>query len=417
MRILLSITFLLLSIAGISQNQKYAFKILEALTAPDMHGRGYIESGDQIAADYIEKQFEQFGIQKFGDSHQQEFTLDVNTFPGKMEVNVDGNTLTPGVDFVVEQHSGGATGEFEPIWINKDNCREQETYESIRENPIFILDPKGIEDKEFQKEFNSLFYMLARNHAVAKINDTKFTWGVGREAFPNAMLEIKREKLPETAKSITLNIEQVMVKDYKSQNVIGFIPGTHKKKKKEYVIICGHYDHLGRMGTDTYFPGANDNASGIAYLLSMMRFYTEHPPEYTMVFIAFGGEEAGLVGSEFYTENPLFPLKKIRFVLNMDIMGTGSEGITVVNSTVQEKEYQILLDINSETDLLPKIKKRGPTQNSDHYHFAKRDIPAFFIYTLGGSPAYHDVEDQFGNIRMEAYESLMKLMIEFVQRL
>lgn len=414
----LIILLVFLSSVSFAQNKKYAQKVLETLTSPEYDGRGYVNGGDAKAADYIAKEMERYGLKKFDGSYLQHFKLDVNTFPSEIVVEIDGKALTPGTDFVVSPYSGSSEGEFTPLWVNKDNYEDKDTYEDIRNNKILILDPAGIEDKEKLKEFNSLYFAFNEVLPTVLINDSKFTWGVGRQAMPNAMVEILRDKLPTDAETITLKVKNKLIKDYQSQNVVGYLPGKDKKKKKQYVVVCGHYDHLGRMGPDTYFPGANDNASGIAYLLSMMRYFAEgEGPDYTMVFIAFGGEEAGLVGSEYFCNNPLMPLKKTRFVLNLDIMGTGSEGITVVNSTVQTEEYQIMLDINNEKDLLAKIKKRGPTQNSDHYHFTTHDVPAFFIYTLGGSPAYHDVEDTFGNIQMEEYDDLMTLFKEFLMRL
>jgi Zn-dependent M28 family amino/carboxypeptidase len=87
------------------------------------------------------------------------------------------------------------------------------------------------------------------------------------------------------------------------------------------------------MGEDTYFPGANDNASGISLLMNLAKYYAANPQEYSIGFICFAGEEAGLVGSHYFTENPLVSLKKVRFLLNTDLAGTGEEGITVVNVT------------------------------------------------------------------------------------
>ena len=86
--------------------------------------------------------------------------------------------------------------------------------------------------------------------------------------------------------------------------------------KNEYIYIVGHYDHLGRMGKEVYFPGANDNASGISMILSLAKeLAQEEKTKYSMVFICFGSEEIGLVGSKYYTENPLVPLEKIKFLI------------------------------------------------------------------------------------------------------
>ncbi|WP_448636180.1 M28 family peptidase [Pedobacter panaciterrae] len=79
------------------------------------------------------------------------------------------------------------------------------------------------------------------------------------------------------------------------------------------MVITAHYDHLGGMGNKTYFPGANDNASGISFLLSLAKYYAANPQPYTMAFICFAGEEAGLLGSKYFTEYPLLALQKSGF--------------------------------------------------------------------------------------------------------
>ena len=76
------------------------------------------------------------------------------------------------------------------------------------------------------------------------------------------------------------------------------------------------------MGKDTYFPGANDNASGISLLLNLAHYYAANPRPYSIGFICFAGEEAGLIGSKYFTEHPLVPLKNIRFLINTDLAGT-----------------------------------------------------------------------------------------------
>ena len=69
-------------------------------------------------------------------------------------------------------------------------------------------------------------------------------------------------------------------------------------------------------------------------LFELADYYTKNPPDYSIVFMAFAAEEAGLLGSRFYTENPLFPPKNIHFLINLDLIGTGSEGMTVVNGSI-----------------------------------------------------------------------------------
>jgi Zn-dependent M28 family amino/carboxypeptidase len=171
------------------------------------------------------------------------------------------------------------------------------------------------------------------------------------------------------------------------------------------------------MGKDTYFPGANDNASGVSLLMNLAHYYASHPQRYSIGFILFAGEEAGLIGSKYFTENPLVPLKNIRFLLNTDLAGTGEEGITVVNATEYPKEFELLKSINNENKLLAAVNARGKAANSDHYFFSEKGVPAFFFYTLGGIKAYHDVFDKAATLPLNEHEDLFKLIVKFNEKL
>ena len=131
--------------------------------------------------------------------------------------------------------------------------------------------------------------------------------------------------------------------------------------------------------------------------------------------MAFGAEEVGILGSKFYVDNPLFPLEDIKFVLNLDILGTGDEGITVVNGVQHKKLFKKLTSINSKQQYLAKVKIRGRAANSDHYWFSQLGIPAFFIYTMGGIKAYHDVYDKSQTLPLSEFDDLYHLLIEFIE--
>ena len=131
----------------------------------------------------------------------------------------------------------------------------------------------------------------------------------------------------------------------------------------------------------------------------------------------FSGEEAGLIGSKYYTEHPVLPLKNIKFLINTDLAGTGEEGITVVNASVYPKEYALLNQVNNENKLLTKINARGKAANSDHYYFSENGVPAFFFYTLGGIKAYHDVFDKSETLPLNEHEDLFKLIVLFNKKL
>jgi Zn-dependent M28 family amino/carboxypeptidase len=196
---------------------------------------------------------------------------------------------------------------------------------------------------------------------------------------------------------------------------MAMVKGTANSQK--FLVVTAHYDHLGRMGSDTYFPGANDNASGVAEMLALAAYFAKNPLHKNILFVAFTGEEAGLLGSKYFVRNPPIPLDSIDFLLNLDLSGTGDEGITVVNATLYPEIFDKLVSLNKENNYVAKVKKRGPAANSDHYYFTENSVPAFFIYTLGGIKAYHDVYDKPETLPLDEAADLIQLYIRFFKYL
>jgi Zn-dependent M28 family amino/carboxypeptidase len=264
------------------------------------------------------------------------------------------------------------------------------------------------------KKLAGLSKEIAQYLPVIEITNQKFTWSVSSERLPNPLIYIQDSAFQE-GQNIKADIQTNLWEDYSSRNVIAYLPGT--KGAKKTIVFTAHYDHLGRMGELTYFPGANDNASGTAMLLTLAKYFKEHPVNVNILFIAFAGEEAGLLGSKHFVEHPTLPLKKMSFLVNLDIMGSGEEGITVVNATLFNDQFKLLQEINTEKGLLTQVKSRGPAQNSDHYWFTEKGVPAFFIYTMGSNKNYHDVFDTYENLTFSEYSDITTLLSEFVLRL
>ncbi len=412
--LLIVITFL----ASFSFSQKeLAKKLIDTLASDAFYGRGYVNNGDKIAADYIAKKFKEYGaLPVNGDSYFQEYSYPVNTFPTKVEVSFDNKTLTTGLDFIVAPNSGSAKGVFNLKEITLENYIEvvsKEEFQSDKNLTAFVIKlPKANGRDEYFKQLK-LKNSVADIAPLFVINDEKFTWSVAQEALNFPVIEIKSEFLRDK-KSVTLNIVNKLIADYQTQNVLGYIPAKRKCKRKKYFVFTAHYDHLGMMGETATFNGANDNASGIAMMLTLMKYFSENNPEYSVLFIAFGGEEAGLLGSKYYVENPIIALNKMKFLYNVDMMGTGSEGIQVVNSTEHPKEFERLKAINKKYDLVKVIKPRGKAANSDHYWFEEAGVPSFFSYTLGGVTYYHDIQDRPETLPLTEFNDLHRLIVEFV---
>ncbi|WP_070138379.1 M28 family metallopeptidase [Crocinitomix algicola] len=411
------ITPILFLLTAVSYGQKeYAKIILDSLCSDRYDGRGYVNDGDNRSADFIIKELKNIGVKPFKKrGYEQHYFLNVNTFPYPLEVISDGDTLIPGVDYLVDPISGNAQGEFEVIEINSQN------YASIYKNQvdlstqkpaqkIFAFNFTTVKDKEKLERIRKMAYAGMDYFPIIWVEKNKLTYRVGRTQ-KNYPLIILSESQYNQPKKINLKIHSTYKPQYKSKNVIGYIPG---KRKRKYIVFTAHYDHLGRMGTDTYFPGANDNASGTAMLLSLAKHYMQHRPKYSIVFCFFSGEEAGLEGSKYFVSNPYFKTKRIKFVLNIDIMGAADKGITLVNATEHPNDFDTFTRLNKEKNYLNKVAKRGPTANSDHYYFTTLGIPAFFIYSMGSVSNYHDIHDTAENTPLNKFDEVQSLLIDFV---
>ncbi|MCU0389147.1 MAG: M28 family peptidase [Chitinophagaceae bacterium] len=352
----LTLCFLLLlfQLPGVGQKENIR-RLVDTLASPFMSGRGYVEKGLQTAAQFIEDEFVRIGVQPVKKSYRQAFKHDVVVFDGATELFINGKELLPGVDFVVSPGSIGAKGRHQKL----------QQLDSAR-----WIDP-------------------SLRVVIEKVD--KLTWGVATVQDDYTVFYVLKSSIDGEPETYSANLDARRIKDFTSENIIGMVKGT--EKPDSMLVISAHYDHLGKLGIEATFHGANDNASGVALMLDLAKQIAAKPLRYSVMFIAFAGEEAGLLGSAHYVKNPLVPLKKIRFLVNLDLLGTGDEGIMVVNATEFPNEWKMLDDINKQNGWLSQVGQRGKARNSDHYFFTEVGVPAFFIYTLGGIKAYHDIYD------------------------
>lgn len=412
---------------GASAQIEEVRRITQTLCSPEFHGRGYYQHGDSIAAAFLVKEFKSLGVKPIKKhDYLQSFPIEgINLFDGKAEVTHGDKPLIPGIHFLIDASSAGSHKELQPIVLEgkqlyaEGGINEAYLSEAIvelrasSEKNAILIDLSTVSGDTL-KSLLGISEALAEGFPVIEVMNRKFTWSVGRNQLPHPLIFVQ-DSVYKKGENFTVAIDASFISSYQSQNVIAMIPA--KKKCTKTIVFSAHYDHLGRMGSETYFPGANDNASGTAMLFTMARYFKEHPSDYNVVFIAFAGEEAGLVGSKFFVENPWLKLKDIEFLINLDIMGSGEEGITAVNATLFEEQFKLLTDINNEQQLLSQVKSRGPSANSDHYWFTKAGVPAFFIYTMGPNKNYHDVFDKYEALSFEEYHDITLLLVQFIERL
>ena len=422
--LLIVILFFLANHHSIAQDRAYAQDIIDTLSSATFHGRGYVFKGDRRAGRFIRKQMKEAGLEPLVPDYFHHFQVAVNTFPGELTVSTGGQDLIPGREFIVDPSSAPMDATLEPVLIreadlmNNRKCRQltRKKYDG----QVVIIDTLSKTNKEALRRQKLVLSKFKGKALILLSND--LTWAVGRSVLPYTLLKVDGKKVGigqfNTENAVQINVESKFLNHYKTFNVCGMIKGS--RRADSMVFFTAHYDHLGRMGKDTYIPGANDNASGVAMMLDMARYFKENPPEYTLVFVAFAGEEAGLVGSYNFVKDMKGFLNpnKIKFVINMDLMGSGEKGIMAVNGKVYTDDFEVLKAINDDKKYLPVVKSRGKAANSDHYFFSESGIPAFFFYLRGEYSYYHEVDDSAENLRLsEYYDKSFLLIRDFLEAL
>ena len=403
----LSIIILIFVVCFVNaQDKEQARKDLKVLTSDEFHGRGFCCNGDKIAAKYLAEQMTLSGLKSFGKDYYQKFKFPINTFSNKIDVKFDDKELKLGADYLIQVISGTVKGEFD--------IKEFDLSETDYANKFVVLDAKKLEGLSKKKIMAIKYFNSLNAKGVIEIIDGNLTQVQSQQAAEHVWVQIKRESFNPTAKKITINVKNKFYKAYQTQNVIGYVQG----EVDTFLVFSAHYDHLGRVGETAVFRGANDNGSGTVLTLNLMRHYAkpENKPYYSMAFMFFSGEEVGLLGSKYYSENPLSPLNKIKFLTNLDMVGSGEKGITIVNGKQFEKEISILQEINNQNKYLTRIKLRGEAANSDHYFFYYNNVSSIFIYTEGDYKEYHNIYDIEESLPLTEFDDLFRLLTTFVQK-
>lgn len=410
-KVVLFIVITAMSFSLHSQNIKFVRGLIDTLSSADFFGRGYVNNGDKKTADFIISQIKKLNLKAFNNSYEQKFPLSINILDGNAELTINNKSLVPGEQFVIMPNTYPVSKTFKTIKVDvafKNNKKKWDKFlNSDISDKLLIIDT-GISSQKIKKLYEAAVLLY--------LTDKPVWWHVSGGYYQDkpSLVHVLRTAIEGRIKNVNINVDARLDKKYQTQNVIGYIEG--KVCKDSFLVFTAHYDHLGMMGNKTFFPGANDNASGTAMLLDLASYYSQSDkqPQYSMAFIFFSAEEVGLLGSEFYTDNPLFPLSNIKFLINLDMVGTGSEGIKVVNGSIYKTEFNRLKAINDSSALLKSVQERGEAPNSDHYHFHKKGIRSFFIYTLGKEHLeYHTTGDKSSILPLTKYNELFKLVVSF----
>lgn len=231
--------------------------------------------------------------------------------------------------------------------------------------------------------------------------------------------DLKEMKTPSFAlgpqQKITISAKTKYFPNAKSCNVVGLIEGSDPILKKEVIIIGGHLDGQGHMGV--LFPGALDNASGASDILGAAKAFatSEIKPKRSVLFILIGGEECGLYGSKFYTNNPLFPIEKTTLMINLDMVGNGT-GFYVGSGKSCPEIYKHFETANNNfihrTMDASKTRKNYGRPRSDASNFENAGITTLELYTRKSiyPVHYHHPLDKTNVLTPEIMEDAAKLL-------
>ena len=220
-----------------------------------------------------------------------------------------------------------------------------------------------------------------------------------------------------------------------TENVLGFLPGSDPELKSQVVVYTAHFDHLGKSRTGVLYPGADDDGSGTVTVLELAKAFAANPmkPKRSILFMTVVGEEKGLYGSKYYTNNPIIPLDKTTADLNLDMVGR----IDTIHEAIKDTNYIYVIGsdkISLELDSLLRLAnnesehleldysyngEHDPERfyyRSDHYNFAKNDVPIVFLFD-GIHRDYHKPTDTVDKILFERMAKIGRVIYDLGWRL
>ena len=296
---------------------------------------------------------------------------------------------------------------------------------------IIMVDPNGTSDQSFDQVNSSLStekttYMGGeRNNPMGARTSVymvkpEFLDLVmpGMKNNPKGQADVLKKYKPAELDNtyLTSKIEILKEDTLYSNNVIGIVPGTDETLRDEYIIVGGHLDHIAPQ-KGMVCNGADDNASGASGVMEIAEAVAKNPCKRTMVFVTWSGEEMGLLGSAFFLKSGIIPKEKIKFNINMDMIGRTGKGneATRAHYVVSDEKHikgitAFIEEINKGVTEFPIIfndDKHSPG-GSDHMTFNQVGIPAFFFFS-GVHPDLHNPGDDPEKIDYPKAASICRL--------
>ena len=415
-----ALIFLLLAVVAVqvdAQDLTHYKKVVKELSSRKYQGRGYIRGGANKAGRYLEKEYRKAGADAVTC---QPFTLDINTFGGKMDLSVDGHKLQAGKDFTVREFCPAVHGTYNLYHIDTLNYDSDKIFADLAkpeyQGAMVVCDFWFT--YKHRKDFQRLQSADGCTNAGLILtwdDPLKFYKAYGETVKEKPVIWVLSAQIPKGTRTVKIDIDNKFLDDYECFNVIAKVEGA---RHDSCYVFTAHYDHLGNLGRKVFYAGANDNASGTAAIVTLAAYYAKHRPPYDMYFVSFSGEDANLRGSEYFAEHPIVPLSQIRYLFNVDMIGDNNPVQYCETSDQGQRGYELFEKINAEKGYFQSLNHGKLAANSDHYPFATRGVPCIFLENAEGDafPYYHTTEDNWQHAIFDSYEPVFRLIRDFVER-
>jgi hypothetical protein len=463
-----------------------AYKHLSVLASDEYEGRGTGVKGGWMAADYIKNFFKEIGLKGpvNGDYFQP---VDIINIGNSQILTIDGQPAEPITDFynnrtsITKGYTFNASnvlfagyglktetyndfngfniagkvvmilGDDVPKAISNYSAASLRIIQIAKEKPkaILVVDPKIEAMDSGAKKLLEYQPMVLNNqeYKERKIKDQGIPVIYIGKQIANQLLKSGNTNIDELKSKIDANRKPVSMAltvtisasamptetKVKADNVLGFLEGSDPKLKNEVLVITAHYDHIGidanAPGDDKINNGADDDGSGTTGVMMIAEAFMKAKkagkgPKRSILFMTVTGEERGLWGSDWYSENPVFPLKNIITNLNIDMIGRGDEAHVADNNFVyiigsnmlstdlhriSKKANQDYVKMNLDERYNNRTDPNRFYYRSDHYNFAKHGIPVIFYFN-GVHDDYHKPGDEISKIDFPMLAKRSKLV-------
>lgn len=437
-------------------------KTVTFLSSKEFDGRNPGTAGYDKAASFMAAQFKKIGLRPLGDSSYYQFLfVEGNEVVAPCLLNRFENGKISkeyklGDDIVCRGFTGSGKINSPVVFCGYGICQPDNGYDDyekvdvknkivmiFKPNPKWtIKDHSWPDDKErakgliaLQHKASAVLYVSLPNdkNPQKTIGSTLHGKGVQLETLPQLHISfavaeeflsksgytlsqlqtlidsLKKPQSLETVYDAELEVHANYISEVKTENIIGYIPGTDSLLKHQYVIIGAHLDHVGSQGGQIYFPGANDNASGSAAVLEIAKTFAKNnvKPKRSVIFILFASEEQGLMGSEYCADHLPVPVDSVVAMINMDCIGYG-DSIQIGNGKSAPLLWKM---IKTEDSLFTKqmVTRTWNNGGADLGAFHKKGIPGAYFVTTNSYDHLHYITDTPETLNLPLYESITKL--------